>query len=283
LVRAVAIAASAVLVMPLALQRDISSLRYVSPVSICALLYMAVVVTAKAPGFFREHEGGSEYGPVELFNLDVNFCEAFSLCVFAFNCHLNVIPVASTMVSPSRARIEKVSFRVNVLQLLFYTLIGVAGYLSFLGDTQSDILLDYSADDLAVAGGRIALTGTMLVAIPLNLHPTIKSALQIGDYCRGEAAPETRAVAPRSILTVVCILCQAGLAIKVPQVGDVLSILGATVATAMMMAIPAYAMAKLTPRSAKSQATQAVLWAFALVSVASVPIKVLRWCGALPK
>jgi amino acid permease len=281
--RWLAISVGALAVLPLAVQREVSALRYVSPVSICALMYMAIVVTAKAYGEHESHVNDPIYGEVELFHLDLHFSEAFALCVFAFNCHLNVVPVAASMVAPTKARITKVSYRVNALQLAFYCLIGVTGYLSFLEMTPQDILKGYPSSDSFVAGGRFLLTGTMLVAIPLNLNPTIKSALQIGDYLRGDVTTtsESRPAAPRVVLAVVCIACQAVLAINVPGVADVLSLLGATVATAMMMVLPAYCMGVIMPRTAKNRAQQAILIFFSLVSVASVPVKVLRMTNVL--
>ena len=55
------------------------------------------------------------------------FNQAFSLCVFAFNCHLNVIPIADSLTRPTTDRMRKLSARVNVFQWLFYSLIGVTG------------------------------------------------------------------------------------------------------------------------------------------------------------
>ena len=56
--------------------------------------------------------------------------QAFSLCVFAFNCHLNVIPIAERLVRPTRERMRKVSARVNIFQCAFYIVIGVTGLLA---------------------------------------------------------------------------------------------------------------------------------------------------------
>lgn len=54
--------------------------------------------------------------------------EAFSLCVFAFNCHLNVVPIADQLNRPTSDRLRKISARVNIFQWLFYSLIGVTGH-----------------------------------------------------------------------------------------------------------------------------------------------------------
>mmetsp|Transcript_69078 Transcript_69078/g.179456 ORF Transcript_69078/g.179456 Transcript_69078/m.179456 type:complete len:506 (-) Transcript_69078:139-1656(-) len=291
--RELAICVAAAAVLPLAAQRDVSALRWVSPVSIFGLVYMAAIVTAQAPALFAAHAesaagGGSapsSASSVAVATLDLHVMESFALCIFAYNCHMNVIPVAASMVMPTKARITKVSARVNGLQLLFYCLVGVSGYLSFLAETPQDILQGYPSGNWLVAGGRLMLSCTMLVAIPLNMVPTVRCFMQMVEYVRGSEATEpdaVRSVVPRIALTTVCIVCQALLAIRVPGIADIMSILGATVATAMMLAIPAYCMGKVMPITRRNRALQAALWLFALVSFASVPVKVLRMLHLIP-
>jgi len=340
--RELAICGSSLLVLPLALQKDLSALRFVAPISILALLYMAFIVTIKAPLLYKEHLDNLDvYGNVIFATPSLDTCEAFALCVFAFNCHLNVVPVAGSMLRPTKARILKVSARVNALQLGFYALIGVSGYLSFLEQTPQDIILGYNATDLAVAVGRLLLTFTIFVAIPTNLNPTIRSGMALVAHWKHvppatsprvapQAAPPFGAMEPfpftleeaeeepavmmarplaqeredgmpplrleqapaaqyepsatfRSAFTTVLVVMQAGLAVIVPGVADVLSILGATVATAMMLTIPAYAMGIVLNRTPKRRAMQVVLYLFSIVSAASVPVKLLRAAGLLPK
>lgn len=279
---------------------------------------MAVVITEKAPDLYRlHHEDKAE--AVKLFDM-THFCEAFSLCVFAFNCHLNVVPVAGRLMRPTKTRIIKISSRVNLLQFCFYTLIGVSGYLSFLSDTPQDIIKGYNANDVMVVGGRVMLSLTMLVAIPLNVNPSVKSAMQLYDYMSGgepiavqspsaspraspQASPESSPTMPRApaitqegpappsrkaetfriTLTIMCAICEAGVAIVVPGVADVLSLLGATVATAMMLVIPAYCMGVIMPPGWKNTSQRVVLYFFAAVSAASVPLKLLRSAGIIAK
>jgi len=107
--REFSIVVAALAVAPLCLPKDTSKLRYFSPVSIFSLLYLSLVIAVNAPGLYSAHAGTPDYGSIETVKLDSHFCEAFAICVFAFNCHLNVIPVAAVLESPTRARIVKVS------------------------------------------------------------------------------------------------------------------------------------------------------------------------------
>lgn len=106
--RDVAIVGAAFLTLLLGLSKDISFLRYVSPVSIGALVYMVVVVSVNCPYQFQERMNSDE--SVSFFNFDINLFDAFAMCVFALNCHINVVPVAAGMASLSKVTIHKVGY-----------------------------------------------------------------------------------------------------------------------------------------------------------------------------
>ncbi|CAE7882842.1 Dnah5, partial [Symbiodinium necroappetens] len=264
--RTCSILIAAVLLVPMMLPNDLSKLKFLQPVSIMSLLYMSIVVTVKCPGMFRANSEAN--GPLRLATFSLHFFEAFALCVFAFNCHLNVIPIADRLVRPTRERMKKVSARVNIFQCAFYVLIGVTGYLSFLNATLSDILENYNPTDYFVAAGRCFLTLTMMVAIPANLNPTVKSGVQLKEYFvksdptlleSPTNVEEARDQQPcfRIAVSIACLACQAVVAVNVPNVGTVLSLLGATVATAMMLVIPAYCMGIVLENSLKRRSKQA--------------------------
>jgi len=311
-----AIFLAVLIILPLAVQRDLAVLRFVTPMSIAALVYMAMTVAIKSA--FRVNSNDPARGDIRFAIASLSLPEAFSVCVFAFNCHINVVPVAGNMVRATKARIFKVSAMVNLVQLTFYLLIGVTGYLSFLEKTPQDIVKAYPDNDVAVAVGRFMLTGSMLVGIPINIIPTVRSGLQlVGHLCprllgddgplltdasaasaaaaNSELSVETSIVqAPtlgrpfrpqaervRVLLSICFLLMQAFLAIKVPGVVNVLSLLGATVVTAMMMAIPAYCMGRIQTMTPKNRMLQITFYFFSLVSLASVPIKILTWCTVI--
>ncbi|CAE7290755.1 avt5 [Symbiodinium natans] len=230
--RTCSILVAAVLLVPMMLPSDLSKLKFLQPVSIMSLLYMSFVVAFRCPRMFQVNQVTD--GPVRVASFTVHFFEAFALCVFAFNCHLNVVPIADRLVRPTRERMKKVSARVNIFQCAFYILIGVTGYLSFLNKTRSDILQNYDPTDYMVAAGRCFLTLTMMVAIPANLNPTVKSGVQLKEYFV-KAEPsllESPANSEGEVrdqpcfrigVSVACLACQAAVAVNVPNVGTVLS------------------------------------------------------------
>lgn len=317
-VRTIAIVGAAVIVTPLSCQRSLDALRCITPLGIISLIFTSIVIAAMMPGLFREHIHTLDYGELEWFSVNTSIFESFAMCIFAFNCHLNVVPVASGFVRPTRRRIVRVSGSVNMLQVLFYWFIAVTGYMTFLNETPQDILKGYTQTTVCLVISRVLLSLTMLVCLPMNIHPSVSSGLQLIAYARSPNEPEwevspssspdpsspnpdeldTELVARRSpvtattlapdvgmlrrtVFSVVLVILATLTAIEVPGVADVIQILGATVATAMMLVVPAFCMRKVMPRTLGNTLQIVVFLSFACCSVASVPIKFLRSGGII--
>uniref|UniRef100_A0A7S1AB03 Amino acid transporter transmembrane domain-containing protein n=1 Tax=Noctiluca scintillans TaxID=2966 RepID=A0A7S1AB03_NOCSC len=333
-VRTIAIVGAAVIVTPLSCQRSLDALRCITPLGIISLIFTSVVVAAMMPGLFSKHNHTLDYGKLEWFTVNTSIFECFAMCIFAFNCHLNVVPVASGFVRPTRRRIVRVSGSVNMLQVLFYWFIAVTGYMTFLNETPQDILKGYTQTSVWLVISRVLLSLTMLVCLPMNIHPSVSSGLQLIAYARSPNEPEwevsspsspdpsspnlaspnsaspnqltpnrpdeldTELVArrsrvtattlapdvgmlPRTVFSVVLVILATLTAIAVPGVADVIQILGATVATAMMLVVPAFCMRKVMPRTLGNTLQIVVFLSFACCSIASVPIKFLRSGGII--
>lgn len=267
-------------------------------------------------GSFEEHHHTAGYGEIVWFKWNLNAFVAFPMYLFAFACHLNVIPVANILEQPTRGRIFKVSSLATLVQCAFYLLIGITGYLSFLSKTPQDILKGYPVGSVSIAVSRAFLTCSMLIAVPVNLIPTIRSGVQFLEFfrrardqppatlVRPDEAPscQQRATAAsgemllpaqatieqpsqllRICLTLVSLVLMMAVAIAVPGIAIVSGLLGATIATAIVLVIPAYAIRKKMPRTMSSRLQYVVLWAFAIVSFLSVPIQILQITDVLPK
>jgi len=187
--RTTAILVATMLCIPTALQPEVSCLRFLTPISVTALAYTGAVVAAKTYTKFNLDDDQPGYGPVEWVDVNLHFFEALSLCSFAFNCHLNAVPVAVDIACTDENReriITRVSALANIIPMLFYAVIGLTGYLSFLALTPQDILLGYASNEPFVVVARVLLTCSMLVVIPVNSVPTIRSGLQLCDYLSGK-------------------------------------------------------------------------------------------------
>jgi len=241
---------AAVLVLPFMLQTKTGILAKMTPTAILALAYTAIVIISKAPELYEEHQGhGNE---PELAVIDWNIFQSASICIFAYICHLNVVPIACRLKEPSRKRIAGVCSAAVLIQFIFYILIAVSGYVSFMKDTQQDILQSFSIDDRFLTVSRLLLTMSILITIPVNSHPVFQSFMDFIRYFRLENIKSpvplhhvsTTPVAPtpwyfRSVVVIVCVGVQITLALKCPGIASVISLIGATCGTIMMFVIPA--------------------------------------------
>jgi amino acid permease len=262
--------ATLVVIVPLSLPKELSALRYVSPIALAGILYTTVIVVCKMPSLYLDHVSSSE-AHIEFFKLDRNIFRCFSMCVFAYNCHINVVPVTQELVDASPSRINKITSRVAGVQFALYVLISCGGYLSFFDKTPGNLITAYADSDPWIFVSRVMLSITITAAIPTSLNPTVRSLLNLCEVClpwlredrldqEGEGQPNKlkpllsgvqehmqEEAPPRAILNreclrkLLCVLCclgQCGVAIKVSNVATVIGILGASISTLMMMVIP---------------------------------------------
>ena len=261
------------LVMGASLPRDLSGLRFLSPVMAVGILYTEAIVVWKCVSYnlpsewsLEEMEDDFRMKKVELWNLDFfDLLQAFSLCVFSYVCHLNVTPVAKELANPEDRRIEKISFRVVVVQFFIYLILAVGGYLTFGDKTAPNLLTNYAADDPWILASRIGLTFTILVAVATNTNPTVRACLclleeffpSIKEPTAGLntqpflETPQTPPLIKRNLseepqcrrylryfLSISCLTMDTTIAICVRDVASVVGFLGATMGTLMMMVIP---------------------------------------------
>ena len=127
------------ILLPLSLKRDMSSLAFAGFLSICALFYTLLVLIVETPFYYNEYIDKPGY-EIRAFIFDWNILTSFSLIFFAFTCQMQVLPIYSELVRPNYRRIKKVVHRALILDLLFYAFISAAGYFSMFNGT-SDIVI----------------------------------------------------------------------------------------------------------------------------------------------
>ncbi|EER07408.1 transmembrane amino acid transporter, putative [Perkinsus marinus ATCC 50983] len=164
----------AIVAIPLVLPEKLSVLRHVTPISTLALIFTAICTLIQAPG---RAESLPEDLTVNLAVFGWPLLKCLTITLFAYICHTNVVPVANELIDPTPKRCFKVSFRVAVLQLGFYILIGVSGYLSFLSTTHQNYITNYSHDDVLINLCRLALALSLMCSIPINTNPTARAAV----------------------------------------------------------------------------------------------------------
>lgn len=149
--RAVLTISSMTIMLPLCLQRDISALSKTSGLSVAfdCILVFVVGKYSPVPQTVR-----NEGGLVNLISQHSNpngrtFFIGIGVLCFAFVCQHSAFIIAASLEKPTKERWNKVTGGALTTCALLAVVMGVSGYLGFLGDTDGDILVNL---------GRMALT-----------------------------------------------------------------------------------------------------------------------------
>lgn len=159
------------LVFPLALFKNLSAFRFTSLLSAFSVIYVTILVTAQFGFFVPEND----YSDMVYFKVDLNIFSSFSICLYAYACHINITQIQGELINTNERRMLKASLRALMTVLVPYMLTGVFGYLSLLNDVPSLIIMrstpDRIGNDWMMVLGRVLMSITLILAIPLNVLP----------------------------------------------------------------------------------------------------------------
>jgi len=237
------VAVSTAVVWPLSLPRSLSALRYVCVISVSAICFTAVVVACKAPSYIMSEGGGkgaatqqhSEAWELKWWSTDpYDLLQSFSIALFAFAAHTNAVPVATSLKKADGFSIWRVSLCSVCVELLFYSLMGMGGYLSFRGYTKQDFILNYCDDDIVMFFVRCVYGVVVCLGAPINLSPAASSILGLISKHGRHSSRTLHCL----VVTVVIVACVC-VAISSDQIADVIGLIGASFGSLIVLAWPA--------------------------------------------
>ena len=158
-----------ILTYPLCLLRSVNSLRYATFVSIGAIAYTAIILVIQVPFFW----GTPMQGDLELFKLDWNFFNAFGITFFAFTCQAGFYAALDKLEKRDEVHMKKVAYRSCFINLTFYSIIALAGYLSSRSLTPDIIIYRTPPKGFGpfVNIAQFLIAGGLCIGIPLNYVP----------------------------------------------------------------------------------------------------------------
>uniref|UniRef100_A0A665TRV1 Solute carrier family 38 member 8b n=1 Tax=Echeneis naucrates TaxID=173247 RepID=A0A665TRV1_ECHNA len=205
-----------VIILPLSIPKEIGIQKYTSVLGTLAATYLCVAVIAKyylmenhAVIITPEHsQGVSSWA--SMFSVVPTIC-------FGFQCHEACIAIYSSMENQKLSHWVVISVVSMFFCLLIYTLTGVYGFMTFGRAVASDILMSYPGNDVVMIISRL-LFGISIITI----YPII---LLLGRRRRGIVTHsfESRC---RVVLTVIWISVTLLIAMFVPDMGEVISVIG---------------------------------------------------------
>mmetsp|Transcript_52115 Transcript_52115/g.124131 ORF Transcript_52115/g.124131 Transcript_52115/m.124131 type:complete len:568 (-) Transcript_52115:260-1963(-) len=231
-------------VWPLSLPRSLSALRHVCVLSVMAVCLTALAVACRAPAYIEQlHEQSdsideaADFGKMEIvwWNADaLSTLQSFSIALFSFAAHTNAVPVAVALKKPDAASIWRVSLYSVLIELFFYILMGIGGYISFRGFTHQDFILNYRNDDFVMFIVRCIYGVVVCLGAPINLSPAASSILGLISTSHARHSWSLHAVVATIIVagsTVVAIWSE--------HIADVIGLIGASFGSLIVLAWPA--------------------------------------------
>uniref|UniRef100_A0A3Q3GN47 Solute carrier family 38 member 8b n=1 Tax=Labrus bergylta TaxID=56723 RepID=A0A3Q3GN47_9LABR len=201
-----------VIILPLSIPKEIGIQKYTSVLGTLAATYLCVAVIVK----YYLMESHSVIITPDVGSWASMFSVVPTIC-FGFQCHEACIAIYSSMENQKLSHWVLISVLSMFFCLLIYTLTGVYGFMTFGRDVASDILMSYPGNDVVMIISRL-LFGISIITI----YPII---LLLGRRRRGIVTHlfESRC---RVILTVIWISITLVIAMFVPDMGEVISVIG---------------------------------------------------------
>ncbi|XP_070712242.1 sodium-coupled neutral amino acid transporter 7 [Pempheris klunzingeri] len=220
------IVVTAVLViLPLSIPKEIGFQKYASALSVMGTWYVTVVVIVKY--IWPDKELTPSYVPTSSASWTAVFNAMPTIC-FGFQCHVSCVPVFNSM---SRKEIKPWGFVVTlstIICLFVYTGTGVCGFLTFGSSVSQDVLMSYPPDDIAVAIARAFIVICVVTSYPI-LHFCGRAVIE-GLWLRfqGEQVEVCvrREQRRRILQTLVWFVVTLVLALFIPDIGRVISLIG---------------------------------------------------------
>lgn len=171
--------ATAVVIMPLCLLRDLSSLRFTSVASFAIICYTALLVFVKGVADTHAPDVVVVKGGVGMF-------VGLPISLVALTCHYNIPRFYAELAPPppasgsSKARLfALLAIAVYIFTIVVYESTAASGYLLFGAKTQGDVLENFSNSDVAVIVARVGLVLLQVFSFPIvfNSHRVSVEAL----------------------------------------------------------------------------------------------------------
>jgi len=158
-------------IFPISLFRDLSSLRYTSMFGLFCAAYLALIICI-------EYIVKCANGDLQWFDLSATeiathslggYLHVVPLTGFSFGCHTSILNVYEELERKSHERMMMVTNRALYTCFTLYVLAGGFGFLTFLGDTEDNIFLNYGGNVFPVLIGEVALTAVLALSCPIYI------------------------------------------------------------------------------------------------------------------
>ncbi|XP_048877810.1 sodium-coupled neutral amino acid transporter 3-like [Brienomyrus brachyistius] len=254
------VTASLIIIMPLALMRQLGYLGYTSGLSLTCMVFFLISVIYKkfhVGCLVEDHNLNQPLTDMVNSTSEDNVCEAklitfnsrtsyaIPIVAFAFVCQPVVLPIYTELRKPTQKRMQRVA-NISVLAMfVMYLLTAVFGYLTFYDKVDSELLHTYKGDiaDNLILCVRLAVLMAITLTVPVIIFPIRKVLLQI--FFADKPFSWVRHIS----ITIVLLVFVNILVILVPNIKDIFGIIGATSAPTLIFILPGIFYIRIVPEN----------------------------------
>ncbi|XP_012512987.1 PREDICTED: sodium-coupled neutral amino acid transporter 3 [Propithecus coquereli] len=261
---------SVIIILPLALMRQLGYLGYSSGFSLSCMVFFLIAVIYKKfhvpcplPPNLANITANSSH--VEVFEEKVQlqvetdtaaFCTpsyfvlnsqtayTIPIMAFAFVCHPEVLPIYTELKDPSKRKMQHIANLSITVMYIMYFLAALFGYLTFYDGVESELLHTYNkvdAFDVLILCVRVAVLTAVTLTVPIVLFP-VRRAIQQMLFQNQEFSWL------RHIIIAICLLaCINLLVIFAPNILGIFGVIGATSAPCLIFIFPAIFYFRIVP------------------------------------
>ena len=211
LIRSVCMMGLFVIIMPLALMKNLNSLRFMSILNLVILTYVIVQGLIQTPEYIENAKKNGEY-EIEYFAKapSMDFLAGFATIILSYMCHPNFFYVRKELLNPSAPRVKKVLMYAIGIETLVYFLMGAIGYQS-LGDKMMVPLFTLrpkipNSGDYPMKIAVLQFLMLSITNVGLNLFPCREQILSIFKQERNEKMRKMVAILVLFLCVVITIV-----------------------------------------------------------------------------
>jgi len=164
----IVIVTSLLIMVPLSMQRDMASLSCTSAMSVTADVILVVFVAAFSPVAETVEENGGLGEVLRQDGINSTLFVGLGILSTAMACQHSAFIVANSLEDKTRRRWSWVTKQSIGLSAVLCAILGICGYLGFLGETQGDVLNNFPMGTVQADGARILLAFTMFFTYPME-------------------------------------------------------------------------------------------------------------------
>ncbi|XP_023154424.1 sodium-coupled neutral amino acid transporter 3-like [Amphiprion ocellaris] len=252
---------SALIILPLALMKQLGYLGYTSGFSLSCMVFFLISVIYKKfnipcplddehdnithiADHFHEHNSTDDFCEAKMFTINPQTAYTIPILAFAFVCHPEVLPIYTELRDATKKRMQNVANISIMAMFVMYLLTALFGYLTFFGAVESELLHTYSRVDpldVLVLCVRLAVLVAVTLTVPVVLFPIRRALLQI-------LFPDKPFHWARHIAIAFCLIFLVNLlVIFVPSIRDIFGLIGATSAPSLIFILPGIFYVRIVP------------------------------------